>query len=291
MQWLVRRIYQRGFRDLDCCVISALGYAHIWGKGWVYLGLRVYPELIRNSPLVLFWIRRDDLFSSALSSMDCYTVSDVTRVTPLLNDSSTSINWAHSNEYSSSCYTAFNGLLGWTATRSLTWPPRPKPSPPSSPPALLNDSSTSIHLAYSNAYVPLIVCYTHHLRFFFRFFRLLGWTAMPSLTWPLRLKRSPPSSPPAPFNHSSTSINLAYPNEYAPLIVCYTHHLRFFPFFLLLGWTVSPSTWPQRPTQSPPSSPPAACNDMFTYITWSGQPCMRLAVRGVPKGALHTHSA
>ena len=27
-----RRIYPRGFRNLEFCVISALGYAHIWGK-------------------------------------------------------------------------------------------------------------------------------------------------------------------------------------------------------------------------------------------------------------------
>jgi len=28
-----RRIYRRGFRDLECCDISALGYAQIWDKG------------------------------------------------------------------------------------------------------------------------------------------------------------------------------------------------------------------------------------------------------------------
>jgi len=28
-----RRIYRRDFRDLDCCLISALGYAQIWGEG------------------------------------------------------------------------------------------------------------------------------------------------------------------------------------------------------------------------------------------------------------------
>jgi len=28
-----RRIYRRGFRDLEFCVIAALGYAQIWGKG------------------------------------------------------------------------------------------------------------------------------------------------------------------------------------------------------------------------------------------------------------------
>jgi len=29
----LRRIYRRGFRDLELCVIFALGYAHLWGKG------------------------------------------------------------------------------------------------------------------------------------------------------------------------------------------------------------------------------------------------------------------
>jgi len=46
-----RRIYRRGFKDLEFCVISALVYAHLWGKGQVYLGLRVYPVFIRNPPL------------------------------------------------------------------------------------------------------------------------------------------------------------------------------------------------------------------------------------------------
>jgi len=53
-----RRIYRRSFRDLKCCVLPALGYAHISSKSWVYLGWRVYPGFIRNPPLVLFWIRR-----------------------------------------------------------------------------------------------------------------------------------------------------------------------------------------------------------------------------------------
>jgi len=56
-----RRIYQRGFRDLEFCVISALGYAQIWGKGQVYLGLRVYPGFLRSPRLVLFWIRRTEM--------------------------------------------------------------------------------------------------------------------------------------------------------------------------------------------------------------------------------------
>jgi len=33
-----RRIYRRGFRDLEFCATSALGYAQIWGKGSVYFG-------------------------------------------------------------------------------------------------------------------------------------------------------------------------------------------------------------------------------------------------------------
>jgi len=48
-----RRIYRRGFRDLEFCVISAVGYAHIWGKSYVYLGLRVLPEVNPKSPFGL----------------------------------------------------------------------------------------------------------------------------------------------------------------------------------------------------------------------------------------------
>ena len=44
-----RGIYRRRFRDLEFYILSALGYAQIWGKGWVYLGLRVTLGLSETS--------------------------------------------------------------------------------------------------------------------------------------------------------------------------------------------------------------------------------------------------
>jgi len=57
------RIYREDVRDLVSRTGSARGFSQIWGKGQVYLGLRVHPELIRNVPLVLFWNRRGGLRS------------------------------------------------------------------------------------------------------------------------------------------------------------------------------------------------------------------------------------
>ena len=40
----------------NVCVISALGYAQMSGKGSVYFGFRVYPGFLRNPLLVLIWV-------------------------------------------------------------------------------------------------------------------------------------------------------------------------------------------------------------------------------------------
>jgi len=48
-----RRIYRRGFRYLEFCVISALGYAQIGGNGYVYLRVKSLPGVSPELPFGL----------------------------------------------------------------------------------------------------------------------------------------------------------------------------------------------------------------------------------------------